>query len=174
MEQDQLMVSIQQFDTAFASAFSRGEGWQLARNAIATILTGLSITEPISASIKAVYQYRDITETDFPCVVMPNPPGKRIARGPSGYRDKLYVVELQVLAKDADVEREAQILDSLEEAIIDAFDQAVTLGLFSGFSIVEGPNWEPAGRTALQDNSTAGIAVGSLVLKMVEAKNYIG
>ena len=165
---------VRQFDTEYAEAFARGTGWPLARNAIATVLMGLAITDPISTSIKAIYQYRDDTETDFPCIVLANPPGKRIVRGPSGYRDKLYVVEMQLLAKDADSDREAHILDSLEEAIIDAFDNAVTLGLFSGFSIVEGPNWEAAGRTQLQDSSVAGIALGSLMLKIVEAKNFIG
>lgn len=163
-----------EFDTAYDAAFGRGTGWPLARNAIATVLMGVSITDPINTSIKAIYQYRDDTETDFPCVVLANPPGKRITRGPSGYRDKLYVVEIQLLAKDADADREAHILDAFEEVIIDAFDNAVTLGLFSGFSIVEGPNWEAAGRTTLRDSSVAGIALGSLMLKIVEAKNFIG
>lgn len=149
-------------------------GWFLARNAIATILNAVTITDPITASIKAVYQYRQDTETDFPCVVLPDPPGKRIVRGPSGFREKLYIVEIQLLAKDADTDREANILDAFEEAIIDAFDNAVTLGLFSGFSIVEGPNWEAAGRTTLRDSSVAGIALGSLMLKMVDATNFIG
>lgn len=165
---------VQQFTTQFDSAFARGTGWPLARNAIATVLRTVAITDPISTSIKAVYQYRHDTETDFPCVVMPNPPGKRIQRGPSGYRDKLYVVELQLLAKDADPEREAQILDVLEEAIIAAFDGAVTLGLFAGFHVVNGPDWEPAGRTQLQDSSVAGIASGTLTLKMLDATNFIG
>ena len=101
-------------------------------------------------------------------------PGQSLEEVQAEYRDKLYVVEMQLLAKDADSDREAHILDSLEEAIIDAFDNAVTLGLFSGFSIVEGPNWEAAGRTQLQDSSVAGIALGSLMLKIVEAKNYVG
>ncbi len=162
------------FNTAYDSAFDIGTGWFLARNAIATVLSGVTISDPISDSIKAVYQYRDQTETDFPCVVMPSPPGKRTTRGPSGYKDRLLVVELQLLAKDADVDREAHILDAFEEAIDDAFDNAVTLGLFSGFSIVEGPNWDAAGRTTLHDSSVAGIALGSLMLKIVEAKNFIG
>lgn len=149
-------------------------GWFPARDAIAAILLGVSITDPITDNIKLVYAYRDHGEADFPCVVMPNPPGKRVERGPSGYRSKVYVVEMQLLVQDADGDRQANILDAFEEAIIDAFDNAITLGLFAGYSVVSGPEWEPGGTTTVKDSSTAGIAVGRLTIKMLDGKNFIG
>lgn len=148
--------------------------WVSARDAMATLLGAVTITVPLSASIKAVYKYRDQIETDFPCVVMPNPPGKRVERGPSGYRVKLYDVVFQILARDSDMNRGAEILDAFEEAIIDAFDSSVTLGLFAGYHVVSGPNFEPAGMTTLEDASEAALASGTVTLKMVDAKNFIG
>lgn len=163
-----------QFDTEFSSGFARGTGWPLAWNAIATVLRGISITDPISASIIKVYPYRNQTETDFPCVVMPNPPGKTWRRGPGGFRERFYVVPLELLVTDADAERAAQILDSFEEAIGDAFDAAVSLGVGAGsIHIVEGPNWEP-GKGSIPEASAASIVTGSLMLNITEAKNYIG
>jgi hypothetical protein len=148
--------------------------WNAARDAIATVLAGVSISAPVTAQIKKVHKYRDVAETDFPCVVMPNPPGKVVSRGPSGYRNKLYNVLIQVLVRDADKDREAELLDAFEEAIIDAFDNAVTLGLFSGYSVVEGPNWDAAGIVQISDSVAAAGANGTLVIKMLDGKNFIG
>lgn len=148
--------------------------WIAARDAIATIVGAVSITVPITTNIKKVYKYRPDAETDFPCVVMPNPPGKRVERGPSGYRSRLLDVVIQVLVRDADVDRQAEILDNLEEVIITAFDSAVTLGLFAGYHVVSGPNFDPAGSTTLSDSVTAAIATGVITLKLTDGSNFIG
>ncbi len=149
--------------------------WTAARDAIATILEGVSITSPIETTIKKVYKYRDDAAVDFPCVVMPNPPGKKVERGPSGYRTRTLEVLFQVLARDADINREAEIMDALEEAIITAFDSAVTLNLFSGYHVMAGPDFEPAGRTPMGANSVpTGIVNGMITLKLTDGTNFIG
>lgn len=148
--------------------------WNAARDALATKLAAVTITSPISASIKKVYKYRPDGETDFPCVVLASPPAKRVERGPSGLRDKYYDVTMQLLVRDADVDRAAEILDAFEEAIIDAIDDAVTLGLFSGYHVTRGPDWDAAGYVALSDSTLATAATGVLSLRMKDAKNFIG
>lgn len=148
--------------------------WPDARDAIAGLLETVTITSPVTSSIKKVYKYRDQSESDFPCIVMPNPPGKVIERGPSGYRSKLYKVLLHLMVRDADDDRQAEMLDAFEEAIIEKFDSAVTLGLFSGYSVVSGPDWDAAGLTTVGDSMIAAIANGTLVIKMLDGRNYIG
>lgn len=145
--------------------------WNAARDALATLLAGITITDPIFTGIKHVYKYRDHGETDFPCVVMPNPPGKKIERGPSGYRSRTLDVLFQVLARDADGNREAEILDAFEEAIVAAIDGAVTLGLFSGYHVVGGPDFDPAGTTQV-DSVPTGIVNGHLLLKLTDVTNF--
>jgi len=144
-----------------------------ALTAIQGIIETVNISTPIVQQIERVYTYRSGKEADYPCVILSNPPGKRTLRGPSGYRQKLYDVELELAVKDADLDRAAAILDAYEEAIIDAFDAAVTLGLGSGYHVVSGPDWQPA-REGPAPGSGVPVtsAWGMLTVKMVDAKNY--
>jgi len=151
--------------------------WSAARDAIAAILDSVAITVPVATSIKRVYTYRTGAETEFPCVVISSPPAKRVERGPGGYRAKTYDVDLHLMVRDAEIARAADILDAFEEAIIDAFDNAVALNFAaSGYMLLSGPDWIAVGEPAPRQGSAIPVssAHGVLTLRATEAKNYIG
>jgi len=113
-----------------------------ARAAIATIIGAVTITSPVTLSIAEMQE----TPTDgvavqqCPAVVIPGYQ-LRYLRGPGGKRERLYTISLRLAVRPADGATTNAQLDALKEAISSAFDAKVTLGLGSGYSVIEGPNW---------------------------------
>jgi len=116
--------------------------WLTARAEIATILTGVAITSPISASIQRVFQTPPKQLSDFPCVVIVGVQ-KGEPQRTAAIREREYTARLRLIVRDADLDRAADILDAFQEAIIDRFDINVTLN--GKVSLVHGPLWQEAG-----------------------------
>jgi len=112
--------------------------WRTARAEIATILTGLPITDPIAATILRVFQTPPAKASDFPCVIILGAV-KGVDRS-SSLRRRQYTAHLRLVVVDADLDRAADLLDAFQDAIIDAFDANVTLN--QKVTNVVGPNWE--------------------------------
>ncbi len=119
--------------------------WRTARAEIATILTGVAITDPITTSILRVFQTEPKQVSDFPCVVVLGTE-KSPARS-SGLRQREMTAHLRLAVQDADQNRAADIIDALQDAITDAFDANLTLN--GKASNVNGPYWELPGVVAV-------------------------
>jgi hypothetical protein len=141
--------------------------WLTARTAIAGILADVTITTPIKASVRRVYESQHANPVDFPCFQIYDVP-RRTVRPPGGSREKLYDIRLRFMVNDADLDRADAIIDAFEEAAITAFDTRITLGLGGGYSVVEGPNWE---EKATFDDTTKRGVMGLLVVKLKDPIN---
>lgn len=115
-----------------------------ARAAIAEIIGDVSITEPVATGIAAVYEGLPDGEAviAYPSIVIM---GRtlRYLRAPSK-RERVYRVELQLVARQDDFTSKRQLLEALQEAVSLAFDDKLTLGLGSQYHVLEGPNWTEA------------------------------
>lgn len=120
--------------------YTTGTNWIAARGAIASILAGVTIDTPIATSIAKVFQMDPDQVADWPCAIIMGY-SLNVQRG-NGKREKLYAVRLRVAVRDADVSRTQEILESLGEAAIDAFDMHTRLGLGGNYYALQGPNWE--------------------------------
>jgi hypothetical protein len=142
--------------------------WPTARTAIAGILGGVSIDVPDSFTIARVYPTQHANVVDFPCFQIMDAP-RRAVRRPGGGREKSYDVRLRFMVKDADLDHADAIIDAFEEATIDAFDSAVTLGLGGGYHVVEGPNWEE--KQVFEETKARGVE-GTLIVMLKDAINF--
>lgn len=116
-----------------------------ARAAIATIIDAVAITVPVATSIVKVYESRpDAGEglNEFPCVLITGASSRRL-RGPSSRRERQYRIGLRLVVRPVDGGGTMQaVLDALKEAIADAFDAKIMLGIAGGgYHVIEGPNW---------------------------------
>ena len=113
--------------------------WLTARAEIATIITGVAITAPVSATILKVFETQPAeVPGDMPCVIILGAE-KSLDRS-SALRRREYIAHLRLVVEDADLGRAADILDAFQEAINDRFDANVTLnGKVTG---LVGPDWE--------------------------------
>jgi len=140
-----------------------------ARTAIAEVLRGVSITEPIDKTLTEVYEFRpDLGNvTKFPCAWVTGF-ASRTLRAHS-MSETLYSIGIRLVVKPVGGAEMGELLDAFKEAIRTAFDAAVTLHLGGGYSLVEGPNWrntEPeADGTSLWDE-------GDLIVKLTEAASF--
>lgn len=113
-----------------------------ARTQIASILSAVSITTPVSAVMDHVYE----TPVDggavnrFPCVEITGYT-LRYVRGPGGKRERTYGVGLRLTVKPIPPTGMHDVLAAFKEAISLAFDGAVLLTLQGGYQVLEGPNW---------------------------------
>lgn len=112
--------------------------WLTARAEIAAILTGVAITSPINETIHRVYETPPKQASDYPCVIIIGT-AKAAPERAMALRDREYTARLRLVVQDADINRAADIIDALQEAIIDAFDQNVTLN--GNVSNLIGPSW---------------------------------
>jgi len=112
--------------------------WLAARAEIAAILSGVSITAPVAASILRVFETPPKQASDLPCVIIVGVSKLAPVRS-SGLREREYVARLRLIVQDADINRTADMLDAFEEAIIDAFDKNLTLN--GKVSNLGGPSW---------------------------------
>lgn len=112
--------------------------WLTARAEIAAILNGVSITAPVSQSILRVYETPPKAAPDFPCIIIVGTSKADPVRS-SSLREREYTARIRLLVRDADVNRAADIIDAFEEAIIDAFDQNLTLN--GKVANLNGPQW---------------------------------
>lgn len=128
--------------------------WRTARAEIVTILTGVAITDPIAASILRVYAHPKTNVTDFPCVMIVGVSKGEPERS-SGLRSREYTARLRLMIEDADLERQDDLIDSFEEAIIDAFDQNLTLN--AKVSNLNGPLWLEPGPIDAGGQNRAGV-----------------
>lgn len=113
--------------------------WLTARAEIATLLVTANITAPVASTIARVYETQPKQATDFPCVIIMGA-AKRAPQRSSGLRQREYIAHIRLLVQDADVNRAADIIDAFQEAIIDVFDQNLTLN--GKVSNLNGPEWE--------------------------------
>lgn len=116
--------------------------WLTARAEIASVLTGVAITSPISATILRVFETPPKQVSDFPCVIIVGASKADPIRS-SGLRQRDYTARLRLIVNDADINRAADIIDAFEEAIIDAFDANLTLN--GKVSNLNGPRWNEPG-----------------------------
>lgn len=116
--------------------------WLTARAEIAAILNGVAITSPIASSIQRVFETPPKYVSDFPCVMIVGT-AKADPERSSGLREREYTARIRLLVRDADINRAADIIDAFQEAILDAFDQNLTLN--SKVSNLNGPQWLEAG-----------------------------
>lgn len=116
--------------------------WLTARAEIANILTGVAITAPLAQSIKRVYETPPKQASDEPYIIIIGTAKADPVRS-SGLREREYTARLRLVVKDADINRAADIIDAFQEAIIDAFDQ--NLSLNGKVSNLNGPQWLEAG-----------------------------
>lgn len=142
--------------------------WLTARAEIATILTGVAITSPIAASIVRVYQHPKTNVTDFPSVMIVG-----VAKGEpersSGLREREYTARIRLMVEDADLERQDELIDAFEEAIIDAFDANLTLN--GKVSNLNGPQWLEPGPIEAGGLNRAG-ADGLMRFRMFDAPGF--
>lgn len=116
-----------------------------ARDAIASIIGAVSITDPISASIDGrVAVHNDgRTVEEMPAVVIVGYEARYLR--PAGHtRKRIYTVGLRLVVREADDAAATpmhEVLDAFKEAIGAAFDSKITLGLGGGYHVIEGPNW---------------------------------
>lgn len=144
--------------------------WSTARTAIASIIEAVSITTPIAESIKKVFQTQPANIADFPCVIIMGA-AKRVTRPPS-LRSKYYDVRVRLVIRGADLARSADVIDAFEEAIIDAFDNAVKFNLAGeNYLLMEGPNWEEPGMFDIGGQAHSG-ADAILSIKLQDAKAF--
>jgi len=100
--------------------------WAAARGALATALAAVSITSPISQTVKRVYESPPGTVQDVPCFII-YPPEVRIDRS-YGQRDKTYTVRCRLLVSDQDLDQAAALVDAFRESAIDKMDDNTELG----------------------------------------------
>lgn len=116
--------------------------WLTARAEIASILNGVAITVPIASSIKRVYETPPKQASDEPYLIIIGTTKAEPQRS-SGLRSREYTARIRLVVKDADINRAADIIDAFQEAIVDAFDQNLTLN--GKVSNLNGPQWLEAG-----------------------------
>ena len=116
--------------------------WLTARAEIASILTGVAITSPISETIHRVFETPQTMISDLPCVMIVGVAKSEPQRS-SGLRQREYTARLRLIVQDADIQRAADIIDALQEAITDRFD--INLTLNGKVSNLNGPQWLEAG-----------------------------
>lgn len=144
--------------------------WLTARAAIASIIGAVSITAPVAMSVRRVHETQPDAIADWPCVVISGA-SMRVVRGSSGTRIKTYEVRLQLVARDADVRREEEILQAFSEAMVNAFDAKTRLGLADNYHVVEGPNWHEPGRLELGGVGMGGME-GTLIVEMKDVVTF--
>lgn len=113
------------------------------RSAVVTVLRSVTISSPTSMQLKRVYEMPPETLQEFPCAVL-YPAGAQRER--DGTRRTAWTLRWHVVAIDQRTFSAAQILEAFAEAILDAFDNAVTL--HQAAWIISGPTIEVG--TALQ------------------------
>ncbi len=127
--------------------------WITIRGTIATLLTGVSITSPISTSLVRVYEQPPRMTAEYPSVIIAG--CEKAVTRQSQLRTKRYTAHMQLLAYDAESEQALAICDALEEVIISTFDSHLTLGI-QGVQLVDGPDFKMAGRVEYGGNQFVG------------------
>jgi len=111
--------------------------WADAKARIVAVLETLEITD---SEINRVYPNPPGTIGDVPCVIV-YPPAVTVDRANS-VRTKHYTVRLRLLLTDADLAQAAALVDAYREALIDLFDDELTLSTTA--TAIEGPTVEEA------------------------------
>lgn len=115
-----------------------------ARAAIAATIAAVAITDPDDVTIATVHETRPDAgvQGEAPSVLITGF-AMRYQRGAGGKRERLYSVGLRLMVRPTALSAVPmqETLDALKNAISEAFDTKVTLGLGGGYSVVEGPNW---------------------------------
>lgn len=114
--------------------------WADSRARIATDLATVAITSPITQTVKRVYATPPGVIQDMPCFII-YPPALEFSRH-SALRMKRYTVRIQFFITDQDLDRATDIVDNYREAVVDMFDQDVTLN--GTCTQILGPRFEPA------------------------------
>jgi hypothetical protein len=116
--------------------------WTAARTQIAAAFTAMS-------SITRTYEQPSNTLQDLPAAVI-YPPARVIDRR-AQLRSKVYIVRIRVLASDRDLDKAAELIDTLAEECIDEFDTRVALGgkvaVVESQTIEEAQQFDYAGKT---------------------------
>lgn len=107
---------------------------------LTAIQQGLSITTPITASIKKAWTYfpPENAVVDTPCFLNSWTLVEE-ARNPS-HRIQRYTVRMQLLVHDADMERAADIATSFHVQLVDALDADVNLAGTVSYQTLRGGN----------------------------------
>lgn len=96
---------------------------------LVALQAGLAITDPVAASIKKAWNYmipQGGIAPDTPCW-MNTWRMERMERG-SAVRRQFYTINMQLLVRDADQERAADIATAFHVALVTALDGNLTLG----------------------------------------------
>ena len=107
---------------------------------IKTVEEGLSITSPVTQSIKHVYTYipHQSAMPEVPCF-MHNYALTSVQHFPGGSRKQIYTVTSQFLSGDADLDQAAAIASAFLAEWLDAFSNDLTLnGNCTGPIVVRG------------------------------------
>lgn len=102
--------------------------WSDAKAQLVAILAGVAITSPVAQTVKKVYANPPGTVQDVPCFIV-YPPSVVVERPSGTVREKRYQVRCRLLVLDADLDRASDLCDAYREAVIDTFDDDVTLNL---------------------------------------------
>jgi hypothetical protein len=99
-----------------------------ALDALITMQEALSITDPITATIKKAYKLppQGKIVLDFPCVIN-NVSFVRQVRSPVGILRHFYTIEQRLLVKDADLNRGAQIALAFWHEILITWNENIKL-----------------------------------------------
>lgn len=124
-------------------------GWAEARTAIASYVGTVTIAAPVVQVIKRVYELPPASLADSPCAIL-YPPSVTVERG-EGQRWKFYRLRIRVITHDAELEQAAGIVDSFREAMVDEWDEHLTLGALgypvTGQAISEAQSFQYGNKT---------------------------
>lgn len=122
--------------------------WAAARAELATQLATVSITSPITQTIRRVYQTPPGAVQDTPCFII-FPPGVIVERPFGGLRIDRHRVRIALLLRDADKDRAGELVDAYREALITLVDSHITLNstvtVISAQEVEEGTSVSYAG-----------------------------
>lgn len=129
--------------------------WAGARQAIAERLEGVTIEEPVEATIRAVHQFprAALPKGECPCFVfaLPGVPDYPDNSDANTWTRRTYDLDAGLFVEDADVTQAARILDAFREAVLDAFSavglptaqKAAAITLDGHAVYMQGPIVEP-------------------------------
>lgn len=109
---------------------------------VIAIQSALSITSPVSASIRKAWPYPPpmsvaIRDTDMPCFIN-EWSFEREERTTNGLRQQYYTVHMLLIVGDADMDRAFAIASGFMATIVDAFDATETINKSAFWSVLRG------------------------------------
>lgn len=142
--------------------------WADARARVTAILAAAAITDPIVQTMKRVYETEYSTIQDLPCCVLKE--GSVEVGRMTALREKTYQLGIDLIAHDADPEREILIVAAFREAILDLFDADVTLAHTA--TIITGPTCQAPRGITLAGGGTAAVIEMALTIRMHTASQF--